>query len=54
MLTKIFEKSKNIQAAAFTLGGMYTERALERIALSLDLRALALAALYPNFVDRYN
>ena len=40
------------QAAAFTLGGNYSARALTRAALSIDLRAKALAVLYPGYIDR--
>ena len=40
------------QAAAFTLGGNYSVRALTRAALSIDLRAKALAVLYPGYIDR--
>jgi hypothetical protein len=39
------------QAGAFTLGGMYTPRALQRISLSLDLRAEALEKLYPGYLN---
>ena len=41
------------KAGAHTLGGMYTESALKRVALSMDLRNMALEKLYPNYVDRF-